>query len=153
MAEISKINVNGTEYDIRSYVPFASSVATKIGTFQNTSVYQIIVELTEDNIRIGEAIDPTYAEKSIILNANYDILNISGVYEKKESDTSALVATYCPIPDKKDLQVNIVQRPYQGTTLVGDTTITIKCNFWDPDTAKKDTNCAYITLTLIGKTR
>ena len=149
MAEISKINVNGTEYGIRSYIPFASTVPQKIGTFQGCDVYQIIVKLNADNLGSN-----TYASKTITLYNHYDILNFSGVYCKIVDSQPNYQANYYPIPEKKNLSIEIEQSYPDGSgLLVEKTDITVSCSFWDPDTAKKDTNYAYVILTLIKKTR
>ena len=148
MAEISKINVNGTEYNIRSYVPFASTVPQKIGTFQGCDVCQIIVELNHDENQ------NRYEQKTINIFNHYDILNISGVYSKYVSGMPTPQAYYYPIPDEKKLEVEIWQKSDTGTG--GEyfsTDITVRCDFWDKTTAERDTNCVYVTLTLIKRTR
>ena len=147
MAEISKINVNETEYNIRSYVPFASTVPQKIGTFQGCDVCQIIVELKHDENQ------NRYEQKTITIYPHYDILNISGVYNKIVSNAPGTQATYYPIPDEKKLEVKIEQTYQVGSAESHHTDITIKCDFWDEATAKRDTNYVYVTLTLIKRTR
>ena len=151
MAEISKINVNGTEYGIRSYVPFASTVPQKIGTFQGCDVYQIIVELTADDLG-----SHTYAQKNINISGHYDILNFSGIYSKYYSTGTKPYENeiYYPIPNKKIFHVEIWQKSQQATGAEGNNTdITVTCDFWDSDTAKKDTSHVYVTITLIKRTR
>ena len=152
MADISKINVNGTEYDIRSYVPFASTVAEKIGTFQGNNIYQIIVQLTIDDIGSGT----TYASKTITLHNHYDVLNFSGIYESIGNVGQPIYnGSYYQIPEKKNLKIDIKQNYPDGSGFIDGkkTDITVSCDFWNQDTAKKDTNCAYVILTLIQKTR
>lgn len=151
MADISKINVNGTEYNIRSYVPFASTVAEKIGTFKGNNIYQIIVELNIDDIKSG-----TTASKTITLHNHYDVLNFSGIYESIGNVGGPIFnASYYQIPEKKNLKIDIKQNHPDGSGLIGGekTDITVSCDFWNQDTAKKDTQCAYVILTLIQKTR
>lgn len=152
MADISKINVNGTEYNIRSYIPFASTVAEKIGTFQGNNIYQIIVQLTIDDKKEGS----TYASKTITLHNHYDVLNFSGIYQSIGNvGQPASDAFYYQIPEKKNLHVDIKQNFPDGSGLIGGekTDITVSCDFWNQDTAKKDTNSVYVILTLIQKTR
>lgn len=151
MATISKINVNGTEYGIRSYVPFASTVPQKIGTFQGCDVYQIIVELTADDLG-----SHTYAEKKININDFYDILNFSGIYSKYDSTGLKPYEQeiYYPIPERKNIRIEIFQNHQTESGGEGrNTDITVTCDFWNQDTAKKDTSHVYVTITLIKKTR
>lgn len=152
MADISKINVNGTEYNIRSYIPFASTVAEKIGTFQGNNIYQIIVQLTIDDKKEST----TYASKTITLHNHYDVLNFSGIYEPIGNvGQPSYNASYCQIPEKKNLRIDIKQNYPDGSGFIGgkETDITVSCDFWNQDTAKKDTSYVYVILTLIQKTR
>ena len=151
MAEISKINVNGTEYDIRSYVPFASTVAEKIGNFKGNNIYQIIVGLNIDDKGSGT----TYASKTITLHNHYDILNFSGIYEPIGMVGQPAYATsYSQIPERKHLRIDITQNSPSGSdSFVKKTDISVSCDFWNQVTAKQDTKSVYVILTLIQKTR